>query len=49
MLSGLALGSMYGLIKSYKKPFSPENQDALSERDYIFTRFVDGEILPLTQ
>jgi len=28
---------------------SPENQDALSEKDYIFTRFVEGEILPLTQ
>jgi branched-chain amino acid transport system substrate-binding protein len=44
-----AIDSYNGLIKSYKKPFSPENQDALSERDYIFTRFVEGEILPLTQ
>jgi branched-chain amino acid transport system substrate-binding protein len=38
-----------GLIKSYKKPFNPQNQDALSENDYIFTHFVEGEILPLTQ
>jgi branched-chain amino acid transport system substrate-binding protein len=44
-----AIDSYDGLIKPYKKPFSPENQDALSEKDYIFTRFVEGEILPLTQ
>ena len=44
-----AIDSYDGLIKTYKKPFSPENQDALSEKDYIFTRFVEGEILPLTQ
>ena len=44
-----AIDSYDGLIKSFKKPFSPENQDALSEKDYIFTRFVEGEILPLTQ
>jgi branched-chain amino acid transport system substrate-binding protein len=44
-----AIDSYDGLIKSYQKPFSPQNQDALSEKDYIFTHFVDGEILPLTQ
>jgi branched-chain amino acid transport system substrate-binding protein len=44
-----AIDSYDGLIKSYRKPFSPENQDALSEKDYIFTHFVEGEILPLTQ
>jgi branched-chain amino acid transport system substrate-binding protein len=37
-----------GLIKNYKYPFAPANHDALSERDYIFTYFKDGEILPLT-
>jgi branched-chain amino acid transport system substrate-binding protein len=37
-----------GLIKTYAKPFTPENQDALSADDYIFTHFVEGEILPLT-
>ena len=37
-----------GLIKSYKTPFTPANHDALSESDYIFTYFKDGEILPLT-
>ena len=44
-----AIDSYDGLIKSYKKPFSPDNQDALAASDYIFTRFVDGEIVPLTQ
>jgi branched-chain amino acid transport system substrate-binding protein len=43
-----AIDSYDGLIKSYRKPFSPENQDALSEKDYLFTHFVEGEILPLT-
>jgi len=44
-----AIDSYAGLIKTYQKPFSPENQDALSEKDYLFTHFVEGEILPLTQ
>ncbi len=37
-----------GLIKTYTKPFTPQNQDALSAEDYIFTHFKEGEILPLT-
>jgi branched-chain amino acid transport system substrate-binding protein len=37
-----------GLIKTYSKPFTPENQDALTSDDYIFTYFKEGEILPLT-
>ena len=44
-----AIDSYAGLIKTYQKPFNPENQDALSEKDYLFTHFVEGEILPLTQ
>ena len=36
-----------GLIKTYADPFSPDNQDALGPEDYIFTNFVNGEILPL--
>ncbi|HJZ30099.1 MAG TPA: ABC transporter substrate-binding protein [Hyphomicrobiaceae bacterium] len=44
-----AIDSYDGLIKTYKQPFSPHNQDALSEKDYMFTHFVEGEILPLTQ
>jgi branched-chain amino acid transport system substrate-binding protein len=38
-----------GLIKAYRKPFTPQNHDALDASDYVFTRFTDGEILPLTQ
>ena len=41
------IGTYDGLIKNYSKPFSPENQDALSKNDYMFTHFVKGEILPL--
>lgn len=44
-----AIDTYEGLIKTYKKPFTTANQDALDSADYIFTRFVDGEILPLTQ
>jgi branched-chain amino acid transport system substrate-binding protein len=36
-----------GLIKTYTKPFTPENHDALSASDYLFTYFKEGEILPL--
>jgi branched-chain amino acid transport system substrate-binding protein len=37
-----------GLIKTYVKPFTPTQHDALSADDYIFTYFKEGEILPLT-
>jgi branched-chain amino acid transport system substrate-binding protein len=37
-----------GLIKTYKQPFTPENQDALGPDDYMFTYFREGEIIPLT-
>ncbi len=43
-----ALDKYEGLIKTYDKPFTPANQDALTSDDYIFTYFKDGEILPLT-
>jgi len=36
-----------GLIKTYEKPFTPENHDALGPSDYLFTKFVDGEIIPI--
>src|SRR6195952_3843632 len=42
------IGRYDGLIKAYDKPFSTENQDALSPSDYIFTYFKGDEILPLT-
>jgi len=43
-----AIDKYDGLIKSYDKQFSKENQDALSPSDYIFTYFKGDEILPLT-
>jgi branched-chain amino acid transport system substrate-binding protein len=43
-----ALDKYQGLIKTYDKPFSPANHDALTSDDYIFTYFKEGEILPLT-
>jgi branched-chain amino acid transport system substrate-binding protein len=43
-----ALPKYEGLIKTYDKPFTPANHDALTSDDYIFTHFKDGEILPLT-
>ena len=36
-----------GLIKTYVKPFAPDRHDALGSSDYLFTRFVDGEIVPI--
>lgn len=38
-----------GLIKTYNAPFSKENHDALTAADYIFTHFVNGEILPIAK
>jgi branched-chain amino acid transport system substrate-binding protein len=36
-----------GLIKTYVKPFTPENHDAINENDYVWTRFIGNEILPV--
>ena len=36
-----------GLIKSYVKPFAPGNHDAINENDYVWTRFIGNEILPV--
>lgn len=38
-----------GLIKSYTQPFTPDNQDALGPDDYVFTHFVDNQIVPVKQ
>jgi branched-chain amino acid transport system substrate-binding protein len=43
-----ALDKYDGLIKTYNKPFTPANHDALTSDDYLFTYFKEGEILPLT-
>ncbi|WP_137045300.1 ABC transporter substrate-binding protein [Pseudolabrys sp. FHR47] len=42
-----AIDKYEGLIKTYSKPFTPQNHDALTSDDYIFTYFKDGQILPL--
>lgn len=42
-----AIDKYEGLIKTYEKPFTPENQDALGPDDLVFTRFVDGMIIPI--
>jgi len=43
-----AIDSHDGLIKSYVKPFTAQNHDALSSGDYLFTYFKGNEILPLS-
>src|SRR6478672_4149972 len=43
-----AIDKYDGLIKTYSRPFTPENHDALGPADYIFTHFKEGQILPLT-
>jgi branched-chain amino acid transport system substrate-binding protein len=43
-----AIDKYDGLIKTYNKPFTPTQHDALGADDYIFTYFKDGAILPLT-
>jgi branched-chain amino acid transport system substrate-binding protein len=43
-----AIDKHEGLIKTYAKPFTPANHDALGPNDYIFTYFKEGQILPLT-
>ncbi|MEM8595405.1 MAG: ABC transporter substrate-binding protein [Pseudomonadota bacterium] len=42
-----AIESHEGLIKTYETPFTPEQHDALGPDDYVFTRFIDGEIIPI--
>lgn len=42
-----AIESLEGLIKTYETPFTTDSQDALGPEDYVFTRFIDGEILPI--
>ena len=41
------VGRYEGLIKTYDNPFTPDNHDALNENDYIWTRFIDHQILPV--
>jgi len=41
------IGPYRGLIKSYAKPFTPTNHDALSENDYIMVRYEGDQIVPV--
>ena len=38
-----------GLIKTYNKPFTPDNHDALTEDDYIMVRWEENKIVPVAQ
>ena len=42
-----AIDSYDGLIKQYKQPFTATKHDALGPDDYLFTHFVDNQIVPL--
>jgi len=41
------IASYDGLIKSYKQPFTATHHDAINENDYVWTQFIDNEILPV--
>jgi branched-chain amino acid transport system substrate-binding protein len=41
------IGRYEGLIKTYDKPFTPDNHDAVNENDYVWTQFIDNQILPV--
>ena len=41
------IGKYEGLIKTYDKPFTPQNHDALNENDYVWAQFIDNQILPV--
>src|SRR5215831_2256618 len=36
-----------GLIKTYVKPFTPDNHDALNENDYVMVRYNGDDIVPV--
>jgi branched-chain amino acid transport system substrate-binding protein len=42
------LGEHRGLIKTYRRPFTPEEHDALTENDYILVTWRQGTIVPVT-
>jgi branched-chain amino acid transport system substrate-binding protein len=41
------IGKYEGLIKTYNKPFTKEVHDAVTENDYVWTQFIDNQILPV--
>lgn len=36
-----------GLIKTFNKPFTKDQHDAIGPNDYLFTHFVDNQIVPV--
>ena len=43
------LGEYRGLIKTYKRPFTTDEHDALTENDYILVTWRGGKIVPVAQ
>ncbi len=43
-----SLGEYKGLIKTYKRPFTPEEHDALTESDYVLVTWRQGKIVPVS-
>src|SRR6266850_876293 len=41
------IGKYEGLIKTYNQPFTADNHDAVNENDYVWTQFIDNQILPV--
>lgn len=41
------LGTHAGLIKTYERPFTPDNHDALGPNDYIMVRYEANQIVPV--
>lgn len=41
------IDSYQGLIKTFETPFTPDEHDALGPNDYVFTHFVDDQIVPV--
>src|SRR5258708_17678322 len=44
----LTVESYQGIIKSYTKPFTDANHDALNENDYVMVRYNGDQIEPIT-
>jgi len=36
-----------GLIKKYARPFTPQNHDAVTADDYVWTQFINDQIIPI--
>jgi branched-chain amino acid transport system substrate-binding protein len=41
------IGTYEGLIKTYVKPFTPEQHDAIGPNDYVWAQFIDNRIVPV--